>query len=380
MASGKLQVKNMITELVDLPDYEKIYGSMGKSNSIASILKYNTNGATAAANTIELKPGSYNSSNAVIGIIGAGNFTKMTLLPALKASGAAFKYIASEKGASGTALAKKYGFARSTTEYSEILRDEGVDLVMITTRHDKHATLTEEGLLYGKHVFVEKPLALTSGELDRIIAAYTESGKSLTVGFNRRFSPHAVKVKTLLGQGPLNVICTMNAGYIPDDFWVHDLKTGGGRIVGEACHYFDLITYFTGSRIIEVCMNALGKNPRANTDNASILLKYEDGSTGVINYFSNGAKTYPKERIEIYSQQRTAVIDNFQQTTGFGFRGFSRLRTSIDKGHKRQFAELISAIKTGGSPLIPINEIINTTKATFAAIESLKTNSWIKVE
>jgi predicted dehydrogenase/threonine dehydrogenase-like Zn-dependent dehydrogenase len=379
IASGKLLVKDMITEVVDLNNYQTIYGEIGTKKSIASILKYETSDNTNPANTIELKKVNFKGSKGIIGIIGAGNFTKMTMLPALKGSGAGYKYIASAGGVSGTALANKYGFTHSTTDYKEILRDEDVDLVLITTRHDKHASMVTEALAAGKNIFVEKPLALNNNQLERIITSYNQFNVTLTVGFNRRFSPHAIKIKTLVGEAPMNVIAIMNAGNIPANVWVHDMQVGGGRIIGEACHFIDLITFFTGSRVKSVCMNAMGINPEENTDNASILLKYENGSTGVINYFSNGSKAYSKERIEIYSQDRTAIIDNFRQTTGYGFKGFSKLKTRLDKGHKNQFTQLIDRVKTSGKPLIPFDEIVNTTRASFAAIESLKKNSWVEV-
>jgi predicted dehydrogenase len=276
-------------------------------------------------------------------------------------------------------MAQKYDFSHSTSNYKEILKDDEVDLVMITTRHNLHASMASESLLAGKHVFVEKPLSLNLKELDQVIGSQQKSGKTLTVGFNRRFSPHVVKMKSLLGTAPMNVIATMNAGFIPDNVWVHDMNVGGGRIIGEACHFIDLITYLTGSQVKSVCMNAMGVNPEENTDNASILLKYENGSTGVINYFSNGSKSYSKERVEVFSQERTIIMDNFRKTEGYGFKGFSTLKTKLDKGHKNQFHSLVSNLKTGGSPLIPFSEIINTTKASFAAIESLKKNSWINI-
>jgi predicted dehydrogenase/threonine dehydrogenase-like Zn-dependent dehydrogenase len=379
IASGKLSVKEMITEVVDLENYQTIYGEIGTKKSIASILKYPSVEIIKPANTIELKAVNFTGSKGVIGIIGAGNFTKMTMLPALKGSGAGYKYIASAGGVSGTALAKKYGFAHSTTDYNEILKDPNVDLVLIITRHDKHAAIVAESLSAGKNVFVEKPLALNKEQLEQIICAFNQSNNTLTVGFNRRFSPHSIKIKSLIGNAPMNVIATMNAGNIPANVWVHDMQIGGGRIIGEACHFIDLITYFTASKVKAVCMNAMGINPDDNTDNASILLKYENGSTGVINYFSNGSKAYSKERVEVYSQDRTAIIDNFRQTTGYGFKGFSKLKTSLDKGHKTQFTELIRRVKTGGEPLIPFDEIVNTTKASFAAIESLKSNCWIEI-
>ena len=379
IASGKLLVKDMITEVVDLNNYQTIYGEIGTKKSIASILKYETSNNTNPANTIELKKVNFKGSKGIIGIIGAGNFTKMTMLPALKDSGAGYKYVASAGGVSGTALANKYGFTHSTTDYKEILKDEDVDLVLITTRHDKHPSMVIEALAAGKNIFVEKPLALNNEQLEQIIASYNQSNVTLTVGFNRRFSPHALKIKTVVGEAPMNVIATMNAGNIPASVWVHDMQVGGGRIIGEACHFIDLITFFTGSRVKSVCMNAMGINPEENTDNASILLKYENGSTGVINYFSNGSKAYSKERIEIYSQDRTAIIDNFRQTNGYGFKGFSKLKTRLDKGHKNQFSQLIDRVKTSGQPLIPFDEIVNTTRASFAAIESLKNNSWVEV-
>jgi predicted dehydrogenase/threonine dehydrogenase-like Zn-dependent dehydrogenase len=377
--SGKLSVKEMITEVIDLENYQTIYGEIGTKKSIASILKYSSAEMIKPANTIELKAVNFTGSKGVIGIIGAGNFTKMTMLPALKGSGVGYKYIASAGGVSGTALAKKYGFSHSTTDYTQILKDPDVDLVLIITRHDKHAVMVSESLFAGKNVFVEKPLALNKKQLEEIITAFNQSNNILTVGFNRRFSPHSIKIKSLIGSAPMNVIATMNAGNIPANVWVHDMQVGGGRIIGEACHFIDLITYFTGSKVKAVCMNAMGINPDDNTDNASILLKYENGSTGVINYFSNGSKAYSKERVEVYSQDRTAIIDNFRQTTGYGFKGFSKLKTKLDKGHKTQFTELIKRVKCGGEPLIPFDEILNTTEASFAAIESLKENRWIEI-
>lgn len=378
ISSGKIQVEEMITEVIPLNDYLKIYGEIGSSKSIASILKYEESEGTPKT-TIQLKEVSYTRQKGVIGIIGAGNFTKMTMLPALKGSGALYKYIASKGGVTGTAMAQKHGFSHSTTNVEDVLQDNEVDLVLITTRHNLHANMTVKCLEAGKHVFVEKPLALNKDELDKVIEAQQKSGKTVMVGFNRRFSPHAEKMKTLLDISQMNVIATMNAGNIPANVWVHDMLVGGGRIIGEACHFIDLITYLTGSKVKAVCMNAMGINPEENTDNASILLKYENGSTGVINYFSNGSKAYSKERVEVYSQERTLIMDNFRTTNGYGFKGFSKLKTALDKGHKNQFHKLISQSKSGGNPLIPFDEIVNTTQASFAAIESLQKGQWIEL-
>ncbi|WP_394993432.1 bi-domain-containing oxidoreductase [Emticicia sp.] len=376
MSSEQIDVKPYISKIVDLEDYGKIYNDLGNKQTIASILKYPIE--SKYSTSLRVSNRSFTQTKGIIGIIGAGNFTKMTMLPAMKSANADIKFIASASGVSGTALAKKYNIEYSTTDYKEIINDNEVDLVLITTRHNQHAKLTIEALNAGKNVFVEKPLTINEEDVEGIVTAYQKANKTLIVGFNRRFSPHIQKMKSLVGNSPMNIIATMNAGFIPTNSWVHDLNVGGGRIVGEACHFIDLITFLTGSRVKNVCMNSLGTNE--NTDNASILLKYENGSTGVINYFANGSKAYSKERIELYSQERTLILDNFQTLKGYGFKNFSNLKTSLDKGHKKQFELLIDRIKNGGEALIPFDEIINTTKASFAAIESLKKQSWIEIK
>ena len=378
LAAGLLDVKPFITEVVPLAEYDKIYGRIGSSKAVASLLEYPEE--IAVKTTVQHQTTPFAGRKGVVGIIGAGNFTKMTLLPALK--GADLKYIASANGLSGTALAQKHGIARSTTDYQEILQDDEVDLVLVTTRHDQHARLTLEALQAVKHVFVEKPLAIFQEELNEIEDFFTKNKPvlSLTVGFNRRFSPHAQKMKSLLGHAPMNVIATMNAGPIPTNSWVHDRTVGGGRILGEACHFIDLITYLTGSLVTEICLNAMGQNPDETTDSASILLKYANGSTGVVNYFANGSKAYAKERVEVYSQERTLILDNFRTLKGYGFGNFSKLKTQQDKGHREQFRQLLESIRSGGSPLIPLAEIINTTQATLAAVESLKRKAWVTIK
>jgi predicted dehydrogenase/threonine dehydrogenase-like Zn-dependent dehydrogenase len=381
ISQNQLRVKPLITERVELKNYLQIYGSMG-GGSIASILEYpgtaNENLTIVAGAERMSKP-----AKGIIGIIGAGNFTKMTVMPALKGSGAFYKYISSAGGLTAKSLANKYGFEFSTTDYKEIINDNDVDLVFITTRHNEHANMVSETLQSGKNVFVEKPLALNLIELNQVIDSYKSAPNSvcLNVGFNRRFSPFIQKMKQLLGKTPsaMNIIATMNAGFIPTDVWVQDMKVGGGRIVGEACHFIDLMIYLTGSQVKEVMMSALGTNPTENTDNAIITLKFENGSQGVINYFSNGSKAYSKERVEVYTQGRILVLDNFRKLEGYGFSGFSSFSGKIDKGHKEQFKRLIKSVQTGSEALIGFEEIVNTSKASFAAIESLQTKNWIKL-
>ncbi len=380
LSNGSLDVKPLITEKISLVDYKKIYGDMSNSKSIASILVYDS--TTSPKSTVAVLSKSFKGKKGVIGIIGSGNFTSSTLLPNLKKAHAEVKYIASSGGLSSTIMAKRHNIANSTSNYKEILDDSETDLVLITTKHNMHAAMVLETLEAGKSVFVEKPLALNREELEEIIAEYNKQEVSISVGFNRRFAPLAKKMKKLLGSDdtPKNIIATMNAGFIPADVWVHDMEVGGGRIIGEACHYIDLCTYLASSNVKAVCMNAMGVNPMENTDNASILLKYENGTNAVINYFGNGSKGYSKERIEVYSQERTLVMDNWRKLKVYGFKGASNASSKQDKGHYNQFNELIEQQKKGGNPIIPFEEIVNTTKASFAAIESLKEGKWIEIE
>ena len=381
IAMGRIDVKSLITEEVKLDNYKEIYGDMRKHGSIASIIKYPSD--SKMRTVVEVTSLNFTGTKGQIGIIGAGNFTSATMLPALTKSKACIRYIASAQGLSAKILAKKVGANRATSDYHEILKDDVVDLVMITTRHNLHAPMVLDALYAGKHVFVEKPLCLNQKELGEIVTAYQmaqKNGVTLTVGFNRRFSSFAVKMKELAGKGVKNIIATMNAGFIPSEVWVHDLKTGGGRIIGEACHFIDLCSFLTDSIVTSVCMNAMGENPEENTDNASILLRYKDGSNAVINYFANGSKSYSKERVEIYTQEKTLVLDNWRELKGYGCKGFTKMKKSMDKGHTTQFSLLNERILRGGEALIPFCSIINTTKASFACIESLKLNKWIEIE
>lgn len=381
ISSKAIQVEPLITERVPLENYNQIYGDMTGSKSIASILIYPEKSGEPKR-SVEIASHKLTPGKGTVGIIGAGNFTSAMILPCLKKTPGHLKFISSSGGLSGTTLAKKYGIAQSTTDNDVILQDPDVDLVMVTTRHNAHAKMVMEALKAGKNVFVEKPLALTQKELDGVLEAYKESGKAVAVGFNRRFAPLALEMKKALGSGntPMNIAATMNAGFIPANVWVHDMEVGGGRIIGEACHFIDLITFLSGSKVKAVCMNAMGTQPEENTDNASIMLKYENGTNAVINYFANGSKAYAKERVEVFHQERVLIMDNWRKLKGYGFKNFSSASSKQDKGHQNQFNFLIDAVQKGTDPIIPMDELVNTTKASFAAIESLKTGAWVAVD
>lgn len=380
IASGRLNVKPLITEVVELENYNDIYGDMRKSGSIASILKYPEDAQQVSV--VRIDSAHSTAGGGKIGIIGAGNYTSSMVVPCLMKAQARIKYIASAGGLNAKVLAKKAGAEMATSDYHELLNDPEVGMVIITTRHNMHAKMVKEALEAGKSVFVEKPLCLHPEELDQIISAYKKAGDgvTLTVGFNRRFSPFAVKMKQMVGDGPKNIVATMNAGFIPAEMWVHDLQVGGGRIIGEACHFIDLCSFLAGSKVTAVCMNAMGETPQENTDNATLMLRYENGTNAVVNYFANGSKAYAKERVEVFSQQRVFIIDNWRRLEGYGAKGFSKMKGTMDKGQKDEFRMLNERLQQGGEALIPFESIVNTTKTSFACIQSLKERRWVDVE
>ena len=379
ISSKILDVQPLITEEVELVNYAEIYGDMRKHGSIASILKFPVD--STIERVVPVGENRVMVGSGKLGIIGAGNFASATIIPALQKVNAPIKYIASAQGLTAKVLAKKAKAENATSDYRVMLNDPEINTVIITTRHNLHASMVMETLEAGKSVFVEKPLCLNEEELQNIENAYMKANDkiTLTVGFNRRFSPFAVKMKALVGGGPKNIVATMNAGYIPLEVWVQDMEVGGGRIIGEACHFIDLCSFLADSKVIAVCMNALGENPQENTDNVSILLKYENGTNAVINYFANGSKSYAKERVEVFSQEKVLVLDNWRRLEGFGVKGFSKMTGTMDKGHKRQFALLNERVQKGGEALIPFESIVNTTRASFACIESLKKKAWVEI-
>jgi len=381
LSNGTLDVDSLITERVPFVNYSDIYDNIGKGDSIASLLVYDTEKKSSDSRNVKITESkTYAAGKSVLGVIGAGNFTGSTILPKLRDAKAQIKSIASSKGLSGSIQAKKHSIENSTTDYKGILADSEINTVLVTTQHGSHSMFVSEALESDKYTFVEKPLSTTWEGLEKVEKALEESRGWVTVGFNRRFAPLALELKKRLSPAPMNIIATMNAGFIPPDVWVHDVKAGGGRIIGEACHFIDLCTYFTGSKVVEVCMNAMGPDAQANTDNASILLKYENGSNAVINYFSNGSKTYSKERIEVHQQNSTLVLDNWRKLTGFGVRGFSSKRSKQDKGHFNQFKQLLESVEKASGPTIPWDEVLNTSKASLAAVDSLIEGKWVSIK
>lgn len=386
LSNNNLNVQSLITKKADFSDFSYVYEGMQNSNSIATIFTYGKEVKVSRTIKITDNEGHANLSNNSIMLIGAGNYTNARVLPALKKSTLGVAYVASSKGLSSSVIAKKINAIKSTTDYLSALEDRDVNHVLITTRHNLHSPMVLAALQADKNVFVEKPLALSSKELQEIVDVYGKHNGRVDVGFNRRFSPHSLKVKQLLGHKPepMTVVATMNAGFIPSDSWVQDIKVGGGRIIGEACHLIDLVSFFTESEIVEVYASSLGTDPTSSTDVVSIHLKYLNGSLGVINYLANGHKSYPKEKIEVFYQGKNLVIDNFRRTFAYGFKSRSFLsnrilKTKQDKGHNRQFELLLNSWDNGGKSLIEFKSLINTSLASIKAIESIERNQPMKV-
>jgi predicted dehydrogenase len=296
------------------------------------------------------------------------------LIPAFKQAGARLKVVASSGGITGLHAARKFGFEETTTDTDSIFADPEVTAVAIATRHESHARLVCQALTSGKHVFVEKPLALTLDEIVEIERCYAASARPplLMVGFNRRFSPQVKKIKSLLesANGPKAFIMTVNAGAIPSGHWTQDASIGGGRILGEACHFIDLLRFLAAAPIRRQTSARMESQTR---DTAAIQVAFADGSLGVIHYLANGNKSYPKERLEIFTAGRVLTLDNFRKLTGFGWPGFSKMNLwRQDKGQRACAAAFLDAIARGGSSPIEFDELLEVSRATIEASEALR--------
>jgi len=289
-------------------------------------------------------------------------------LPAIAKSEVRLKTIASSGGMTGTHLGRKFGFEVSTTDVETIFNDPDINTIFVTTRHNSHAELVIQALKAGKHVFVEKPLCLTKEELNDVVEIYNSSLVTrhspllLMVGFNRRFAPHVLKMKELLDTvgEPKSMVMTVNAGPIPKEHWTQDKEIGGGRIIGEACHFVDLLRFLAGCPITKGRMATLGAG---NGDTASLDLKFADGSIGTVHYFANGNKSFPKERLEVFTAGRILQLDNFRVLRGYGWKNFGTMKLwRQDKGHRAEVSAFFKAIQTGGPSPIPFDEIVEVTR------------------
>lgn len=371
MATGRLDVLTLVTSRFELGDATSAYEELAERSPLGILLEYPKGSDDVTSRTVFIRPRSSPNKrpgNGVLAVIGAGNYARRTLLPALVKADAQLEVIASRGGSDAAAAAKQFGFRSATTQVDSVLDDHSIDTIVIATRHDSHAALTIRGLEAGKHVFVEKPLALTLNELEAIEKTYSEhADQILCVGFNRRFAP---LIRELMNRtrnllGPRATLITVNAGHVPRDHWIHDPHVGGGRIVGEGCHFIDLARAVTRSPITGVRVQFLG----VTTDSASILLDFSDGSTATVHYLAEGAAGFPKERVELFGNGETHVIENFRRIRSYSA-GISQMRDVIpstqDKGHGAMAQSFLEGVRSGRAP-IPINELFESSSAAITA-------------
>ena len=381
MSNGALDCKSLITHRFSIEDAIEAYKALDDKTSLGIVLDYPNGGSEKLVNrsvSLSSKEG-HKPGDAVCAFLGAGNYASRILMPAFKSAGARLDTVVTSSGVSAVHHGSKQGFIKASTDFNEVLKDETVNTVVIVTQHNLHAEQTIDSIKSGKHVFVEKPLALNQLELDEIVEAYNSAAlkPNIMVGYNRRFSPHIIKMKSLVDsvKVPKTFIMTMNAGDIPADHWTQDPEVGGGRIIGEACHYIDLMRHLAGCKITGFSAMSMGDAPgvAVKEDKASITLSFEDGSIGTIHYFANGGKAFPKERIEVFANDAVLHLDNFRELTSFDWKGFSKLKSrSQDKGQDKCAAEFIASIKNGTSSPIDFSEIIEVAEVSIKIAETLR--------
>jgi len=385
MASRKLKVESLISHRFPIEEgvkaYEVITGKR-KEAFLGVVLKYSDE-KQETSNKVVFPLITRPSSLVTLGVLGAGLYANATLLPVLK-NNKDFELvgIASSGGLHAQHSGKKFGFQYATSSDDEVINDPKINAVAILTRHDSHADLVVKALKAGKHVFVEKPLAINSHQLSVISKQLVKTDHCLLMtGFNRRFSPLAQSIYSQLvtRNSQLYAHYRINAGYIPPSHWTQDPALGGGRIIGEACHFIDLITFLVGAPPVSVTAHALPNAGKYREDNVSMTFTFPDGSIGVVDYLANGDKSMPKERLEVFCEGMVAVLDDYVSLTTIKDGKKTVQSGAQDKGWKAEMAAFAESIRGGGEPPIPYDQLIGVTKATFAAVESIRSGSAVKI-
>lgn len=384
MASSALDVEALVTHRFRFEDARHAYDTLtSDAAALGIVLAYDGPADERHAKMVDLRPAAApapvvtGSGQPVIGFIGAGNYASRMLIPAFGKAGAVLHTLCSASGVSSVVHGKVGGFARATADVDSLFTDPAINTVAIATRHDSHAALAVRALAAGKHVFVEKPLALTLEELAELETVHARSDRLLMVGFNRRFAPLVQKMDKLLAatSQPKSFVMMMNAGAIPADHWTQDPAIGGGRIIGEACHYIDLMRFLAKSSIVHVSARRMGINSAVplTEDKAAITLGFADGSFGTIHYLANGGASFPKERIEVFVDGRTLQLDNFLRLRGFNWPGFQGSRLwRQDKGQANCAAAFLDAVDNGAPAPIPADELFEVSRISIEAAQIVR--------
>lgn len=381
MSKGKINVEGIVSHSFEFANVKSAYDVLnGSESSLGILLKYpkTFDARSSISLNIDDAPSHRSSGELTIGLIGAGSHANLHLIPAFKRSGAAMHTVVSQTGTSGSEIAKKFQFQVNSTDNSEVFENEHIDTLVIAARHDLHAEMIIKALVAKKNVFVEKPVCINLPELRKIKKAYEDSqnidqhsypSPILMAGFNRRFSPLTQKIKGLLKdtKGPANFLITVNASKPPLLSWLADKKVSGGPIISEVCHFLDLMRYLSDSKFVTFKKFLINNS---EDDGMVVHVSFANGSIGTINYITNGHRLFPKERIEVFVDEKILQLNNYRELHGFGWRGFKKLKLwSQDKGHRDCVQAFASAVKLGKKSPIPFEEIIEVSEAAILLSE-----------
>ncbi len=387
LAEGRLDVAPLISHRVPIGEAAHAYEALlHDRRALGILLTYPEAGSAPAARattrTVRLAGSAHVAGSVSVALVGAGAHAQRALLPALRAAGVRLKVAASARGVSAAHVARRFGFELASTDAEAALADPDVNAVVIATRHDSHARYVLQALGAGQHVFVEKPLCLTLEELEaieRAIAARAAEGADagaplLMVGFNRRFAPLVRQMKAVLAgaTGPWSVVITVNAGALPAEHWLYDNQQGGGRLVGEGCHFIDLARFLVGSPIVEA-HGVATRTAASRDEDFTLTLRFADGSVGTVHYLTRGHRRFPKERIEVFGGGRVVQLANFRRLRVFGgLHGQGRWLWRQDKGHRACVQAFVAAVRDGGPPPIPPEELFEVTRVTLELAQRLR--------
>lgn len=382
MAQKRLNVAPLMSETIDVADAAKAYAMISEKGSpvLGVILSYpeGRDGKFVDAIKLSENGAEHQPQAGTVALIGVGGFGGRVTAPGLKAAGARLKTVVSRGGVSAVTEGRKAGFEEASTDLAAVLADGEIDSVVIATRHDAHASLTEQALKAGKNVFVEKPLAIHAADIDSIEAVLRSAGENaprLMIGFNRRFAPTSIKMKSLLDsvQQPKCLIATINAGALPASHWAHDPEQGGGRIIGEGCHFIDLMRFFVGAPITDVVSTQISLPPSdgIKNDKVTVTLSFADGSIGTMHYFANGPKAFMKERYEAFVADKYIRLENFQKLETIGWGKGTSMKGKQDKGHAAALNAFVSAVKSGAPSPIPLDEVLEISRWSIRAAQDL---------
>ncbi len=390
IAAGRVNVERLITHRFNVDDGERAYQLISGETTepyLGVLLKYDTE--REVERSVRLASSKAASSapaagSVRLGMIGAGGYAQAMLLPHFKTEGVEFEAIATATGLTARSIGEKFGFHQAVADADEVIANERVNLVVIATRHDSHARLAARALRQGRNVFVEKPLAMNDEELEEVVQAARESSGQLMVGFNRRFAPHARAAREFFAhrQNPLSISYRVNSGRIPRSHWVQDPSQGGGRIIGEACHFIDFIHFLTGSVTTRVYAESITSRSAEvlDEDSVFITLKLADGSNASVAYLAEGDRSLPKERVEILGEGKSFVLEDFRTASLHrnGREEVIKLRAQ-DKGQREEVRTLCALVREGGRAPIELEDLRATTRATFRILESLRTGLPVEV-